>query len=251
MASTMRDRLSGLTKKHCVALFGAVLAVLLSSAANYAQEVPTEVDTAIVVSVDVSSSVDQRRYQLQMEGIAAALEDPEVLNSVLNGPRKSILFSMVTWGDRSRMSVPWTIISSRDEAIAVAAKIRNLPQDTGEFTCLARMLRYVSDKVVSRMPARASKLVIDVSGDGPDNCNTGTLIDAAKSDLFASGATINGLPILEGADAATIEKWYETNVIGGPGSFVMPAQGYDDVARAFRQKFVVEVSGVEATTKLR
>ena len=228
----------------------ATFALLFSSSIR-AQQEPTEVDTAIIVSVDVSSSVDQRRYQLQMDGIAAALEDPEVLNAVLGGPKGSILFSLVTWGDKSKLTVPWTFISNKQEAVALATKVRTLPQDTGEFTCLARMLRYVADKVVARMPAKTNKLVVDVSGDGPDNCNTGTLIDAAKSDLFGAGATINGLPILEGADAATIEDWYRHNVIGGPGAFLMTAQGYDDIARAFRQKFVVEVSANWSDKALR
>jgi hypothetical protein len=44
------------------------------------------VDTALVVSVDVSNSVDERRYRLQMEGIAAALEDSAVMDAILNGP---------------------------------------------------------------------------------------------------------------------------------------------------------------------
>jgi hypothetical protein len=224
------------------AMLCALAALAFFAQSTRAQDEISEVDTAIIVSVDVSSSVDQRRYLLQMEGIAAALQDPEVLNTVLSGPQGKILFSMVTWADKSRFIVPWTVISNKDEAISLADKVRNLPQDSGEFTCLARMLRYVADKVVARMPVKANKIVVDVSGDGPDNCNTGTLIDTAKSDLFASGATINGLPILEGADAATIEGWYRDNVIGGPGSFVMAAQGYDDVARAFRQKFVIEVS---------
>lgn len=224
------------------ALASAGAALMLTGSNIRAQDDGAEVDTAIIVSVDVSSSVDQNRYHLQMEGIAAALEDPEVLNAVLGGPKGSILFSMVTWADKSKLSVPWTVISSKEQAKVLADRVRTLPQDGGEFTCLARMLRYVADKVVARMPAKANKVVVDVSGDGPDNCNTGTLIEAAKTDLFGGGATINGLPILEGNDAATIEDWYKDNVIGGPGSFLMAAQGYDDVARAFRQKFVVEVS---------
>ena len=224
------------------AMLCAAATLLTLGSSLRAQEEISEVDTAIIVAVDVSSSVDQRRYLLQMEGIAAALEDPEVVNTVLSGPQGKILFSMVTWADRSKFIVPWTVVSSKEDAVSLADKVRGLPQDSGEFTCLARMLRYVADKAVARMPVKANKIVVDVSGDGPDNCNTGTLIDAAKSDLFASGATINGLPILEGADATTIEKWYRDNVIGGPGSFIMAAQGYDDVARAFRQKFVVEVS---------
>ncbi len=40
-----------------------------------------------------------------------------------------------------------------------------------------------------------------------------------------------------------IEKWYRENVIGGVGSFIVPAQGFDDDGRAIRQKFVFEISG--------
>ncbi len=201
-----------------------------------------EVDTALIVAVDVSSSVDDKRYKLQMEGIAAALEDDNVINAVLGGPHGSILFSMVTWADHQKLIVPWTVISSPEQAKAVAKTVRTLPTQSGEFTCFARMLRYVADKVVARIPTKAAKIVVDVSGDGPDNCNSGDLMGAAKKDLVESPATINGLPILEGQDAATIEDWYKDNVIGGNGAFLVPAKGYDDFARAFRQKFVVEVS---------
>ena len=201
-----------------------------------------EVDTALIVSVDVSSSVDEKRYKLQMEGIAAALEDQNVINAVLGGPNGRILFSMVTWADHQKLVVPWTVISNPEQAKALASTVRTLPRQSGEFTCFARMLRYVADKVIARIPTKASKIVIDVSGDGPDNCNSGDLMGTVKKDLVETPSTINGLPILEGNDAATIEDWYRENVIGGNGAFLVPAKGYDDFARAFRQKFVVEVS---------
>ena len=200
------------------------------------------VDTALIVSVDVSSSVDANRYFLQMEGIAAALEDKGVMDAVLGGPHGSILFSMVTWADKAKLMVPWTVISSAEQAAALAKTIRTMPQQTGEFTCMARMMRYVSDKVISRMPTTATKVVIDVSGDGPDNCNAGQSLENTRTELGNNGTTINGLPILEGQDAATVEEWYNENVKAGPGGFIVPAKGYNDFARAFRQKFVVEVS---------
>ena len=50
-----------------------------------AQEDMPKADAALILSVDVSSSVDERRYHLQMEGIAAALEDDSVINTVLGG----------------------------------------------------------------------------------------------------------------------------------------------------------------------
>jgi hypothetical protein len=200
------------------------------------------VDTALIVSVDVSSSVDKARYILQMEGIAAALEDKGVMDAVLGGPKGSILFSMVTWADHAKLIVPWTVIASPEQASALAKTIRNLPQQTGEFTCMARMMRYVADKVISRMPTGATKVVIDVSGDGPDNCNAGQSLENTRAALANAGTTVNGLPILEGQDAAIVEDWYNENVKAGPGGFIVPAKGYNDFARAFRQKFVVEVS---------
>ena len=207
-----------------------------------AEDAAVEVDTALIVSVDVSSSVDSARYVLQMEGIAAALEDKGVLDAVLGGPRGGILFSMITWADHAKLVVPWTTISNAEEASALAKKIRSIPQQTGEFTCMARMLRYTADKVILRIPVKASKIVIDISGDGPDNCNSGQSLENTRNELAAGGITINGLPILEGQDAATIEGWYKDNVKAGAGGFIVPAKGYGDFARAFRQKFVVEIS---------
>lgn len=207
-----------------------------------AEDAAMEVDTALIVTVDVSSSVDNARYVLQMEGIAAALEDKGVQDAVLGGPHGGILFAMITWADHAKLVVPWTVISNAEEATALAKKIRAIPQQTGEFTCMARMFRYTADKVVLRIPTKASKIVIDVSGDGPDNCNSGQLLETTRNELAAGGITINGLPILEGQDAATIEGWYKDNVKAGPGGFIVPAKGYADFARAFRQKFVVEIS---------
>lgn len=225
---------------------GAVLALMIGGLAllpGAAQALP-EVDTALVVSVDVSNSVDEKRYRLQMEGIAKALEDPGVVAAITTGPQAAILFSIMTWADRSEMTLPWVRISSAAEARAVAARIRKLPRVKGEFTCLARMLRNVADKVVTQIPAAANRVVIDVSGDGHDDCNPAEPAAAVRDELVAGKVVINGLPILDGDEGKTIEDWYRTNVMGGAGSFVIAANGYGDFERAIRQKFVVEISGV-------
>lgn len=202
-----------------------------------------EVDTALIVSVDVSNSVDEARYRLQMEGIAKALEDPGVVAAITTGPQAAILFSIMTWADRSEMTLPWVRISSAAEARAVAARIRKLPRVKGEFTCLSKMLRNVADKVVPQIPAAANRVVIDVSGDGHDDCNPAEPAGAVRDELVAGKVVINGLPILDGDEGKTIEDWYRTNVMGGVGSFVIAANGYGDFERAIRQKFVVEISG--------
>lgn len=242
----------------------AAAALHLSTAA--AQEL--QVDTALVVSVDVSNSVDNDRYTLQMEGIAKALEDPSVIDAIISGPNGGILFAMVTWADRPTLSLPWMKIASKEEALAVAAKVRKLPLAGGEFTCMTKMLRSANDKIVPQIPAKALRIVIDVSGDGPDNCNAEEPIETVRDELVANGVTINGLPILQGAnagggdgavmpgaaDAAAadpigLEEWFKTHVKGGNGSFVLPANGYGDFARAIRQKFVIEISGMTPPTR--
>ncbi len=203
-----------------------------------------DVDTALVVSVDVSNSVDEHRYKLQMEGIAKALEDPEVLKAILNGPQGGILFSMMTWADKPKLALPWHRIASAADAVAVAAKVRALPRQTGEFTCVSGMLRSISDKVVPQIPAKALRIVVDVSGDGRENCNPEVPPAVVRDELAATGVTVNGLPILEGEEGPVLEQWYRDNVMGGPGSFVLPADGFDDFGRAIRQKFMIEISGL-------
>lgn len=209
-----------------------------------AQPYADGVDTALVISVDVSNSVDDHRYRLQMEGIAAALEDAGVVRTILNGPRSSILVSLVTWSDRPNVAMPWMRIGSEEDAKAVAQKVRQLPRFTGEFTCLGTMLRFLNDKILPQVPVNALRTVVDVSGDGADNCNAREPVTAVRDEIASFGTTINGLPILEGSEAATLEDWYRDNVKAGPGSFILPADGFEDFGRAIRQKFIVEISGI-------
>lgn len=224
-------------------------------------------DLALIVSVDVSESVDDQRYQLQMDGIAAALEDSSVIATITSGPAGGILFSMVVWADKSSVAVPWVPISTKEEATAVAARIRTLKRYGGEFTCMARMFANLQDEVIPSLPFRPKRIVVDVSGDGEDNCSPNPVTIQVRDNLVKTDVTINGLPIVEdperivGAGAyrapggamengrlleqkeqLTLEGWYRTYVMGGESSFVIPANGYADFARAMRQKFVTEIS---------
>jgi hypothetical protein len=226
------------------------------------------VDTALIVSVDVSGSVDGHRYELQMDGIAGALEDDAVIAAILGGPRGGILFTMVEWSERPAVSIPWRRLSSREDALALAAEVRRTPRQEGEFTCVAYMMKFVSDLVITTLPARTSRVVMDVSGDGIDNCDGEAATDANRDALVRTGMTINGLPIHEGdpsrpvgggafrapgrpfqqrtlpGEIKLLEPWYEQHVIGGEAAFLLPAYGYKDFRRAIRQKFTLEISGL-------
>jgi len=246
-----------------VALVGTLAGTLGAAAGS------DEVDTALIVAIDVSNSVDDQRYKLQMEGIAQALEDPGVIQAIVGGAKGGILFSLVTWSDKPTVNLPWTLIASEADAKAAAHKVRALPRQGGEFTCMTRMMRVVSDKIVPQIPSKATKVVLDISGDGPDNCNSDEPIGEVRDELVKYGVTVNGLPILtpEGPEMVTpgapstqsylpaqqkvhpLEQWFRDHVKGGPGSFVLPANGYADFGRAIRQKFVLEVSETQSRAR--
>ncbi len=226
-------------------------------------------DTALVVAVDVSQSVNEQSYRLQIEGIALALEDASVINAILSGAHGSILFALVTWADTAQIALPWRRIASVDDARETAALIRALPKRGGEFTCLARALRIINELVLPPIPLPATRAVVDISGDGIDNCAEREVSESERDALISSGVTINGLPIMipgendvvgSGAyrapgyglkelprgpdtDTTTLDVWYRDHVIGGRGAFLLPAMGYEDFGRAFREKFVTEISG--------
>ena len=200
------------------------------------------VDTALVLAVDVSGSVTPERFALQMEGIARAFEDASVQRAVLSGPHRSIFVTLVEWSNRPTVSVPWTLISDSESARAFAARVRHARRLDDQFTCMSAALEMIAGKVLPFLPAPSARTIIDVSGDGHDNCNPVKPVDAIRDELIAAGVTINGLPILEGEEADTLEQWYRDHVIGGQNAFLLPAAGFRDFGRAIRAKFVLEIS---------
>lgn len=251
-------------------LSGAVAAMTIAFACparadDAAQKAP---NTALVLSVDVSGSVDDLRYNLQLEGIAEALEDPVTLSAISATGGAGIWLSVVTWADGARVSVGWRRIASLADAKAMANEVRAIPREPGQFTCIGGMLRVVSQTLIPQLPNPVETLVVDVSGDGIDNCGDVNEIHEERDAVLALGATINGLPIFVpgendvvgvGAfrkpgfglrelprtpdrEGTTLDAWYKAHVIGGPGAFLLAAQGYEDFSRALRRKLVTEIS---------
>ncbi len=80
--------------------------------------------------------------------------------------------------------------------------------------------------------------MIDISGDGSNN--RGRPVTQARDDAVRAGVVINGLPIL--ALEPWLDKYYFENVIGGPGSFMIPAESYEKFADAVLRKLVLEIA---------
>jgi hypothetical protein len=200
------------------------------------------VDLALVLAVDISNSINAEQYQLQVAGLRQAFEDKAIVEAILSGSQGAIVVTLVAWSDKPRIAIPWTVIGSELDAIGFSERIRDLPRVAGNFTCMADAMRFIRERVLPLQPIPAERQVIDVSGDGSENCNPVEPVDAVRDALVAEGVTINGLPILEGQEADRLEQWYADHVVGGPFSFVLPAVGYNDFARAIRRKFLTEIS---------
>lgn len=231
--------------RHRAKVLLLALAASLAAIINPARaaEMPVAaVDLALVLAVDISNSMTAAQYQLQMAGLAQAFEDEAVQEAIVSGRHGVILVTLVAWSDKPRIAIPWTPLASALDAMAFADRIRHLPRIAGNFTCMADALHFIGDRVLPLQPIFAERQIVDVSGDGRENCNPSKPLDLVRSELVAEGVTINGLPILEGPQADQLEQWYADHVIGGSFAFVLPAQGYNDFARAIRRKFLVEIS---------
>src|SRR5262249_60446931 len=130
---------------------------------------------------------------------------------------------LVNCRNKPQIAIPWTVIASAGDARAFAARVRQAPRTAEDFTCMSLMMQVGADKLLPQMPLPAERTVVDVSGDGHDNCNPSLSVDSQRDALVDAGVTINGLPIREGNEAATIKGWYQAHVIGGACSLLRAA----------------------------
>jgi len=203
---------------------------------------PTEVAIALVLAVDASGSVDNRRFELQKQGYAAAFRNPQVLSSIRSLVTGSIAVTMMQWtGPRLHVqAVDWTLIKDLDSANAFAGAIEAAPRQLfGGGTSISGAIDY-SRLLLAQSSFNAARRVIDISGDGANN--SGRSVTQARDEAVHDGVGINGLPIV--AIEPDLDHYYYDNVIGGPGAFMIPAANYDTFADAILKKLITEIAGI-------
>ena len=225
--------------RHLRALLCAIAAFALGLACVPAQTQP--VDLALVLAVDASGSVNDTRFELQKRGYAAALRHPQVLRAIRSGPAQAIAVMMVQWTGPHMQAetVGWRRITDGATAEAFAAVVDNAPRQLfSGGTSLSGAIDHAV-KLFAGIPYPWSRRVIDISGDGVNN--RGRPVNDARDEAVAAGIVINGLPIL--ALDPGLDRYFERNVIGGPGAFVIAAQSYETFADAILKKLIIEIAG--------
>jgi hypothetical protein len=217
--------------------FLVVIAVLFGSPAARAVE---EVDLLLVLSSDVSRSVDAPKFKLQRDGYAAAIVNPRVVQAIRSGALGKIAISFVEWSGvgAQKIVIDWTVV--RDEATArdFSAQVIEAPRAFADRTSISGGIDFAMAQL-ARAPFQSNRHTIDVSGDGTNN--SGRDVVDARDEALAKGVTINGLVILSerpmswNADHTNppggLDAYYRNNVIGGPGSFVMVAENFSSFGR--------------------
>lgn len=212
------------------------MALSLLSAPAKAQE-PVTVGTALVLAMDVSASVDTAEYDLQKRGVAQAFRDPAVVRAIWNQPYGRMAVAVVEWSDSARVVVPWTIVDDAASAERLSGAVDAVQRTSMGSTGLGRGIAFALE-VLDACPCVPARRVIDVSGDG--RSNDGIPAGKARDHAVELGVVVNGLAIVDASEPDLV-SWYEENVRGGLGAFVIEARGFQDFARAIRHKLVLEI----------
>ena len=208
------------------------LAALISSAALQPSHACT---TALVLAIDVSNSIDPAEYRIQAEGLADALLDPEIQETLVAG---QVALAVIQWsgGTRQEVSIPWQRMQSPADVLAFSNQARAMERAfVMSDTALGELMNFAVGQFGP--VSDCSRHVIDISGDGA--ANAGSDPKEARRNAERNNIQINGLAI-EGLGLA-ITSYYRGYVITRNG-FVMTATGHGSYAETLRRKILREVS---------
>jgi len=238
-------------------VFAAILAAILVPAAASAAE---DVDLLLVLAVDVSRSIDANKFQLQREGYAAAVADPQVLEAIGTGRTGRIGLTFVEWSGvgAQKVVIDWTTIGDADSAKGFGDRLLEAPRSFADRTSISGAIEFAMGQL-DKAPYEAARRTIDVSGDGTNNA--GRDVAMLRDEAVAKGITINGLVILSDNPMSWnpdhtnppggLANYYRNNVVGGPSAFVMVAENFNSFGQAIIKKMIAEVAQAREPRPLR
>ena len=205
------------------------------------------VDLELVLAADVSRSMDLEEATLVRLGFVRAFRHPDVIGAIQRGRLGRIAVTYVEWAHHQyqRTRVDWVEISDVATAAAFAEAIEQSNVFLVEWTSISGAIAFSSQRFEDNS-FDSERRIIDISGDGPNN--KGAYVAAARDRAVADGIVINGLPIINDRPQdyppfPDLDLYYEDCVIGGPGAFMVVADGFKDFARAILRKLVTEIAG--------
>jgi len=235
--------------RYLLATLSACLALMQVASTQAAEPV----DLLLVLASDVSRSVDHPKFLLQRDGYAAAVSNPQVIESIKSGPNGKIAICFVEWSGfgAQKLVIDWVAIDGAAAARKLGDLIVEAPRSFADRTSISGGIDFALMQF-ARAPFEAPRRTIDVSGDGTNNA--GRDVRLARDEAVAQGVTINGLVILSEHQVpwnaehtnppGGLESYYRENVVGGPGAFVMVAEDFRSFGRAIVRKMIAEIASL-------
>ena len=237
----------------------AAIITLLAWLAGIAVARAETVDLLLVLAADVSRSIDDGEFNLQRKGYAAAMTDPRVLRAIAGGRNHAIAITFIEWSGAADQNVivDWTVVRDEEAAGGIAATMLSAPRSFLGRTSISAAIDYSLERLAGA-PTQADKRIVDISGDGTSN--SGRPVTEARDQAIAAGVTINGLAIINTQanpgyafhtqPPGGLPKYYEENVIGGPGAFLLQVENFDTFAESMTRKLVSEIAGATPSSNV-
>jgi hypothetical protein len=215
--------------------------------ARPARAQPEPVDVLLVLAVDVSRSIDEDEARLQREGYRNGISDPRVVEVVRRGMIGAVGLAYVEWAgfEYQRLVLPWTRIANQHDADAWSSALAEAPRNSLSWTSISGGIDFAR-RTLDEAPYEATRRVIDVSGDGVNN--SGRPAESARDEAVAEGIVINGLPIVNDRPtfgrmpSIALDQYFQQNVIGGDGAFMIVAEDFEAFGTAVRRKLIREIA---------
>lgn len=228
---------------HFLAVFIALATGASLSVSALAAE---EVDLELVLAADGSGSIDDEELRLQREGYARAVAHPSVQSAIKSGFLGKIAIAYVEWGapESQHTIVDWTIVDGPETAAAFGKKLVTAPRAAFGFNSISNAIAY-SQNLLEFNDYAGLRRIIDVSADAG---NIGGMpLPVARAQALSAGITINGLAISRPGSTRpfrgiSLEAHFATEVVGGPGAFVVTVDETISFADAVIKKLVLEIA---------
>lgn len=207
---------------------------------------------ALSLGLDVSSSVDDTEYKLQLNGVVAALNTPIVTDILFMQPDAPIRIHVFEWSGpvNQTVIVPWTTLDSPADLASVTTQLRAHTRGVAAPNTAVGSALLAGFAYLEQHPDCWVR-TLDLSGDG--ETNTGPLPEEIPDAQTPNGVTVNGLvvgsgnffgDIVSGQALDDLVLYYEDNVIRGPLAFVEVAENFDDYATTMERKLLKELSAL-------
>jgi hypothetical protein len=205
----------------------------------------------LILLIDASSSMRQQFeemtfYDLQIEATARSLMEPCVVDRLIGSRSSRTAVGAILWSARMQQEIAmhWTVIRSKQDIAAIAARLRNTANYLDSDTGVAAAVGFAVEQLMAVYITDASRRILDVTSNGRDNPDGDPA--AAAGEAERAGVTINAV-VMKGYDgtAEEIYQYFLGNVITKDGIIFKVERERDALealATACASKFCAEIA---------